>query len=673
MSYARTPAPENPVAVVLPLLGISHLDRAFEYLITAEQDRDAKPGVRLRVKFSGRLVDAILLQRNDEQRHQGKLAWVERVISPEIVYPRQTRQLVESLTVRYAGVTSDLIRLVVPPRHAKAEESDTHSAWESFGEVSEPDLSGWLSFQHGQSFVDAVLGGAPARAAWQLLPCDPWRDHLAALATQVAIEGGGVLIVLPDQRDVDAMAAALRRYVGAKQITVLNAAQGPQARYRRYLSILHGQARIVVGTRSASFAPVQNLRLAVIQDDGDENLVEPRAPYYHAREVLTTRSAQEHCALLIAGFARTAETQLLVESGWCHDLLAPIEVLKAKLPRIEAIEDSAFSIERDHHNYRGRIPAKAFRAIRAALDNDAPVLVQVARKGYIPGLSCARCRTPARCRACNGPLSINDHHAHHDNVLTCRWCGRPETSFSCVQCGHHAVRAQQRGSERTAEEIGRAYAGTPVVVSGGNRVIDAIEHKAQIVVATPGAEPRVDGGYGAVVLLDGHMMLGREDLRASEDLMRIWSAAIALGKPAVQGGAVVIAADNVLAEVQALLLWNVVGMASRELHLRRQVHFPPAYHMAAVDAPAAALEDFLAMAELPPATEVLGPVDLPRDVHLPGEYDQQEFGPVQRILLRTPLQGRNDLGQALRAARVQKQARKNDLPLRIQIDPIRVG
>ncbi|AZA11502.1 primosomal protein N' [Corynebacterium gerontici] len=673
MSYARTPAPENPVAHVLPLLGISHLDRAFEYLITAEQHHEAKPGVRLRVKFSGRLVDAILLHRSDHQQHQGKLAWVERVISPEVVYPKRTRELVESLTVRYAGVTSDLIRLVVPPRHAKAEESDTHASWESIGEVAEPDLAGWLSFRHGQSFVDAVLRGAPARAAWQLLPCDPWMDHLGALATKVAIEGGGVLIVLPDQREVDAMEEALRRYVGAKQVTVLNAAQGPQARYRRYLSILHGQARIVVGTRSAAFAPVKNLRLTVIEDDGDENLVEPRAPYYHAREVLSTRSAQEHCALLIAGYARTAETQLLVESGWCHDLVAPPEVLKAKLPQIEAIEDSAFSIERDHQNYRGRIPAKAFRAMRTALDSDSPVLVQVARKGYIPGLSCARCRTPARCRACNGPLSFQDQQAHQGNVLTCRWCGRPETAFACVQCGHHGVRAQQRGSVRTAEEIGRAYAGTPVVVSGGNRVIDHIEHRAQIVVATPGAEPRVDGGYGAVVLLDAWMMLGREDLRASEDVMRTWSAAIALGKPAEQGGTVVIAADNALAEVQALLLWNVVGMAARELQLRRQVHFPPAYHMAAIDAPAAALEDFLELAQLPPATEILGPVDLPRDVHLPGEYDQQVYGPAQRILLRTPLQGRNDLGQALRAARVQKQARKNDLPLRIQIDPIRVG
>ncbi|QAU52309.1 Primosomal protein N' [Corynebacterium pelargi] len=674
MSYAREPAPEQSVAKVLPLLGVSHLDRSFEYRLSADQHEQAQPGVRLRVKFSGRLVDAILLDRSDDQEHKGSLAWVERVISPEVVYPPQTRKLVESLAVRYAAVTSDLIRLVVPPRHAKAEESDVRSSWESLGEVSEPDLSGWLSYRHGQSYVDAVLAGQPARAAWQIAPGDHWAQQIATLGTQVAIQGGGVLVVVPDQRDVDFLEQHFREYMSAKQVTVLGAAQGHQARYRRYLSILHGQGRVVIGTRSACFAPIRNLRLAVIKDDGDENLVEPRAPYYHAREVLTTRSAQEHCALLIASHARTAETQLLVESGWCHDLVAPPEVLKAMMPSIHAIEDSGYAFARDMHAHHSRVPSMAFRAIRQALHRDRPVLIQVARTGYMPGLACSRCRTPARCRACNGPLSYSDSEQHRVHVLSCRWCGRPETNFSCVSCGNHQVRALTRGSERTAEEIGRAFAGTPVVVSGGQRVIDQVEDKPQIVVATPGAEPRVcQAGYGAVVLLDAWLMLSREDLRASEDLVATWARAIALAEPAQQEGTVVIAAENALPEVQALLRWDVVGMAQRELKLRAQVHFPPAFHMAAVDAPTTALEEFLALAHLPPNTEVLGPVDLPRDIRLPGEYDHEQFGPPQRMLLRTPLQDRNALGEALRRARASKVARKNDLPLRIQIDPIRVG
>ena len=152
---------------------------------------------------------------------------------------------------------------------------------QDLGKVEEPDLSGWSAYAHGESFVDAVVAGTVARAAWQMAPGDDWTESLSALATKVAADGGGVLIVVPDQTDVDRMDAALRKVVGPRQITTLTASLGPQARYSRFLSILHGQGRLVVGTRSAAFAPVENLRLAVVMFDGDDSLVDPRAPYTH--------------------------------------------------------------------------------------------------------------------------------------------------------------------------------------------------------------------------------------------------------------------------------------------------------------------------------------------------------------------------------------------------------
>ena len=79
---------------------------------------------------------------------------------------------------------------------------------------------------------------------------------------------------------------------------------------------------MVAGTRAAVFAPVADLGLVAVFDDGDDLLAEPRAPYPHAREVLMLRSAARPCALLVGGFARTAEAQLLVESGWARPIVA---------------------------------------------------------------------------------------------------------------------------------------------------------------------------------------------------------------------------------------------------------------------------------------------------------------------------------------------------------------
>ena len=343
----KIPASVKPVVRVLPLLGVSHLDRLFDYQIAEEDSKAAQPGVRVRIRFNGRLVDALLIQRVSESDFEGRLAFIDRVISPFPVYPPQLAALVENLANRYGGTRSDIIRFAIPPRHAKAEEADLDSTFEELGDIAEPDLSSWSAYQFGESFVDFVLAGHTARAAWQVAPGDDWAAAIAALGTKVAKSGRGVLVVVPDQGDVDVVEAAFRRYVAAKQVTVLNVSQGPQARYRRYLSVVVGQARIVIGTKSAAFAPVKDLGLAVIFNDGDDNLVERSAPYVHSREVLTTRSAQENASLLIVGHSRTAETQLLVSSGWAHDLVAAESTLRTRMPSMIAVGPYGLNFSRN--------------------------------------------------------------------------------------------------------------------------------------------------------------------------------------------------------------------------------------------------------------------------------------------------------------------------------------
>ena len=674
----KTPAAHQPVARVLPLLGVSHLDRAFDYLIDEEDSAAAQPGVRVRIRFNGRLVDAILLSRVSDSDFDGSLRFIDRVISPFAVYTPVMSSLVESLAARYGGVRSDIIRTAIPARHAKAEEADLNTPWEELGATEHPDLSTWTNYVHGQSFVDSVLAGHIARAAWQIVPGASWADALAGLGTSVALKGGGVLIVVPDQRDLDQLESAFRRYVSAKQITVLAHSTGPQARYRRYLSALTGQSRIVIGTRSAAFAPVQDLQLAVILGDGDDNLVDNLKPYVHAREVLSTRSALEGCSLIVAGHSRTAEAQLLVDSGWAHDLVPTPEAITASKPDIVPVGPFGVNLTRQMQGGTTSVAAAAFHATRAALGRGEPVLVQVPRKGYAPILACGQCSAPARCRHCNGPLGLPataESEASSASLPTCRWCGRVDAHYRCPDCGSPRLRAIVLGSERTAEELGRAFPQTRVMQSGGSKVVDEIPLGPALVIATPGAEPRVEAGghYGAALLVETGALLGRQDLRATEDALSKWAAAATLVCPAADGGVVIIAADEELPVVRFLVNWDMVGAASAELSARREVRFPPAVHMAAIDGADASLDSFLELAELPEHAELLGPVPLPPGVSLPGDYDRERGGEPQRLLIRTPLGPRAELGSALRTANALRSARKDVLPLRIAVDPINIG
>src|SRR5581483_678856 len=151
-----------------------------------------------------------------------------------------------------------------------------------------------------------------------------------------------------------------------------------------------------------------------------------------------------------------------------------------------ALDDGGYAEERDPAARTARLPSVALRAARSALQADTPVLVQVPRRGYVPSLACARCRAIARCRQCTGPLSLEDRGG---SAPVCRWCGRADPALRCGTCGSDTVRAVVVGARRTAEELGRAFAGTTVITSSGEAMVSEVDARPALVVATPGAEP----------------------------------------------------------------------------------------------------------------------------------------------------------------------------------------
>ena len=662
----RRAADHEPIARVLPMLSVPHLDREFDYLVAEEQSDDAQPGVRVRVRFHGRLVDAFVLERRSETDHVGQLGWLDRVISPEPVLTAEVRRLVDAVAARYAGTRPDVLRLAIPPRHAGAEKAAAPAPL--IPVVGPIDPARWAVYGRGAGFLEALGDGRAARAVWQALPGEHWYDRVAEAAATAVAGGYGVLAIVPDQTDIDVLHRAATAQLDESAVVALAAGLGPSARYRRWLSVLRGQARLVIGTRSAVFAPVERLGLVVVWDDGDDSLAEPRAPYPHAREVAMLRAHQLRCAALIGGFARTAEAQALVAGGWAHDLVAPRPAVRARAPRVVAVDDAGYADERDPAARSARLPSVALRAARSALDRGTPVLVQVPRRGYLPSVACAKCRAIARCRHCMGPLSLSDRDA---DGATCRWCGRIDPSPRCRRCGADAIRAVVVGTRRTAEELGRAFPGTAVITSAGDAVHTEIGAGPVLVVATPGAEPRAPDGYGAALLLDSWCLLGRQDLRAAEDTLRRWLAAAAAVHSRAEGGVVAVVAESALPTVQALIKWDPVGHAEAELAARTTVGLPPAVHIAAVDGSSAAVAALVDQAELPEDADLLGPVDLPPGVRRPPATPDGE--PAIRMLIRVRRSEGLALAAALRDATIVHSARHDHEAVRVQIDPLHIG
>jgi primosomal protein N' (replication factor Y) len=650
----RTPAGTLPVARVLVDVPLAHLDRPFDYLVAAEQDETAVPGCRVRVRFAGQKVDGFLLARVAESDHKGRLGFLDRVVSAEPVLAPEIATLARAVADRYGGTMIDVLRLAIPPRHARVEAE----------EPGEPPTASplpqarWDRYFRGLAFLDAVRQGRRAQAVWQALPGEDWPARLAEVAATAAATGRGALLVVPDHRDVARLEAACVALAGRENVVALSADLGPARRYRQWLTVRRGGARIVVGTRAAVFAPVRDAAVFAVWDDGDDLHAEPRSPYPHVRDVLIQRTHLCGASMLVAGFARTAEAQLLVDTGWAPEILATRDHLRASAPRVTAIGEHDVQLARDPAARAARIPSVAFDAARGALGAGLPVLVQVPRGGYVPTLACQDCRTPARCRRCAGPLALRAGGGEPASAPYCRWCGAPDATFRCTACGSRRLRAMVVGARRTAEELGRAFPDVPVLVSGAAQVLSTVDAKPSLVVATPGAEPVAAGGYGAALLLDGWALLGRADLRAAEETLRRWMAAAALVRPGADGGRVVVMAESALQPVQALVRWDPAWHAAQELAARTELGFPPAMRMASVDGTPKAVAAFLDELDLPPSGEILGPVPL-------GDHDEKE-----RALLRVPRTDGRALAAAVAATQATRTARKEPDPVRVQLDPL---
>src|SRR5690606_22821605 len=137
-------------------------------------------------------------------------------------------------------------------------------------------------------------------------------------------------------------ALALPRFnevFGAPSVATLSADLGRSARYRNYLAVSRGLARVVIGTRSAAFAPVRDLGLMVVVDDGNDSHAEQRAPYPHSRPVAVLRTVQSNSALLIASHGRSAEVQDFVERNWMGQLALPPGRMRRLTPPVRVIGD----------------------------------------------------------------------------------------------------------------------------------------------------------------------------------------------------------------------------------------------------------------------------------------------------------------------------------------------
>ena len=203
----RHPAAELlPVARVALLTPVPHLDRVFDYEVPEKLAAAAQPGVRVRVRLAGRLVDGFVLERVETSERE--LQPLSSVHGPAVLTP-EIADLCRAVADRYAGTLADVLRFAIPPRHARVESRAVGRPPADPGPMDPVDPAAWAAYRGGAELLAGIGGPVPMRALWVSAPGEQVGARIAELAHAVLARGRGVLVVAPDAAEVDRIVAAL--------------------------------------------------------------------------------------------------------------------------------------------------------------------------------------------------------------------------------------------------------------------------------------------------------------------------------------------------------------------------------------------------------------------------------------------------------------------------------
>jgi primosomal protein N' (replication factor Y) len=565
------PAPSGPIASVLPYArvrvdtGVFHLEQLYDYQIPEKLTALIQVGVRVQLPFGNRETEGIVVERVAQPERAGELKSITKVLSATPVATAQSLHVIDLISQHYACNPWDLIRSAIPPRVASVDKSIQGVIVDS-----SKNSKRTIEFQTLAPFIQA---------------------HNQVVQLVQENQGmGSILIVAPDEKDVDLIIGALTKF-GLSSLK-LTAAMPREDRYRNYLEAMRRSISIVVGTRSAIFAPVNNLTTVIIHKESSLDHYEVRSPGWNTRTVALIRSEVESFKLVLTGFSPSIEVAQLIDER-------EVKYLNAK----ESVTVKAFTPSEG-----ALLPGRIFTDVKKALTT-GPVLFIAPRKGYGNALLCAHCRNVAACE-CGGRLSVSGK----GKAPSCVHCGNSFPAWKCSFCNRDKQYLAGRGIERAAEEISRAFPNFPVVISAGEVIKDRIEAKPALVLATPGAQPQVEGGYAAVVILEGLRFFAHTDLRTQERARELFLETSSLIS---SEGSVLLVIDDSHPIVSAIARWNIAPLLKRELSERLELKLPPSVFSVVLVMDQAismqianGLKKAAAEGRIPPSSCIYGPTEI---------------------------------------------------------------
>ncbi|MGB5815133.1 MAG: primosomal protein N' [Thermoanaerobaculia bacterium] len=404
--------------------------------------------------------------------------------------------------------------------------------------------------------------------------------YLRAISTCLELDRSA-LVLVPEIALVPALARATRERFGDR-LAVLHSALSRLERQQEWERIRHGEARVVLGPRSAVFAPVAELGLVIVDEEQDSSYKQDSTPRYNGRDLARLRAHRQGAVVVVVSATPSLESRYQVETGKVGKLELIQRVGYGKPPEGILVDLRTEGVTR--RPGEAHFSARLRDELEAALAAGDQAILLRNRRGYAPILLCRACGADMRCADCGLPRTFH----RRDNALRCHYCGSAiPTPTACPACEEEALEPIGTGTERVEEEFRNLFAGVSVDVldrdtvrrrGGLAGVLESFGRgDTQVLIGTQMVSkghhfPRV--ALAGVLLADTY--LGFPDFRAVE---RTYSLLTQLAGRAGRGerpGKVVIQTFHPHHyAIQAALTHDDQAFAEEEMRFRRVFHYPP--------------------------------------------------------------------------------------------------
>ncbi len=403
--------------------------------------------------------------------------------------------------------------------------------------------------------------------------------YLAVMRT-VLDAGRSAILLVPEIGLTPAVAADLHQIFG-DEVAILHSALSDSERAEQWHRIKRRDARIVVGTRSAVFAPVDDLALLIVDEEHDSSYKQEETPRYHARDIAVMRAKMSNAVVVLGSATPSLESYFNAKKNKYALIEIPDRVEKRPLPEVEIVD---MRIEFQETGHEQVISRKLAEEITSRLERHEQVMVLLNRRGYSPVVLCRTCGKKLECSNC--AIALTHHKREHKMV--CHYCGyTAPVPKACVHCGSEYVYFLGTGSEKLEEllhgmfpqaRIARLDRDTVRGHQDFERTLSALnEGELDLLVGTQMIAKGHDiHGVTLVGVVGADVALGLPDFRAAERTFQLLTQVAGRAGRGQSPGKVILQTyfqDHYA--VQFAAQHDFIGFYEKELQFRSWMHYPP--------------------------------------------------------------------------------------------------